>query len=50
MDFGRQTQRSVSTSDAQIHLESDTARGLIDARTTSAVILSREDDEGSDVG
>src|SRR5204862_373881 len=33
MDFGRQPQRSVSTSDAQIHLEPGAARSLIDART-----------------
>ena len=33
MDFGGQTQCSVSTSDAQIHLEPDAARSLIDAHT-----------------
>src|SRR2546422_4885710 len=32
MDFGRQTQRSISTSDAQVHLEPDTAGSLSDAR------------------
>ncbi len=43
MDSGGQTQCSISTSDAQVHLEPDAARSLIDARTPQAVILSREE-------
>jgi hypothetical protein len=36
MDFGGQTQRSISTSDAQIYLEPHTARSLKETSTLSA--------------
>jgi hypothetical protein len=47
MDLGGQARRPFPTADAQIHLEPHTAGSLSDLHTLQAVILSREDDEGS---
>jgi hypothetical protein len=47
MDLGRQIKCSISTSDAQVHLEPDTTGSLNEVRTPQVVILSRKGGEGS---